>query len=57
LDTASTFGRMQVEIIRASMWTAIRRTVHTTKETRRPCSTKLMVRHLGVMVFTARNFL
>ena len=36
LETASVWGRMQVEIMRASMWTAISSTVQTAKERRRP---------------------
>ena len=36
LETASVWGRMQVEIMRANMWTAIRRTVHTANANNRP---------------------
>lgn len=36
LDTASVWGRMQVEIMRASMCTAISSTVHTANESSRP---------------------
>ena len=36
LDTASVWGRIQVEIISASMCTAISRTVHTAKARSRP---------------------
>ena len=38
LEIASVWGRIQVEIIRANMWTAIRRTVQTAKETSKPCN-------------------
>ena len=36
LEMASVWGRMHVEIIRANMWTAINRTVHTAKDTSKP---------------------
>ena len=36
LDTASVWGRMQVEIMRASMCTAISNTVHTANARSRP---------------------
>ena len=36
LETASTWGRMQVEIITASMCTAISSTVHTAKAINKP---------------------
>jgi len=36
LETASTLGRMQVEIMRASMCTAISSTVHTANDTNKP---------------------
>ena len=52
LDTASTLGRMQVEIIKANMCTEISNTVHTAKAINKPYKfQKSLVRNenLGVL--------